>query len=286
MYPLAGRQERYFMELIEKLEEFGISRREAEVYIALLHKKEFTAPELTKITTITRTKIYEHLQNLVHKGLCNESNKNGQKVYKAVSPKIVLKDIIKNYEVELENKKKSSELLEKELSLMHDIGLNRIESLDYIEVLNDQPQIRERWFNIEKNIKKELLVFTKPPYSVSLEENIKEGSKVLKKRKISTRSVYEYDQLSPDEIRDLLRIIEIYQKFGEQARIINKLPMKLAVCDETITMLALNDKVSLKPGTTTLIIDHPGFAAALKNTFESYWMKAVTVEEFKRSKKY
>ncbi len=284
MYPLTGRQERYFMELKEKLEEFGLSKREAEVYVALLQKKEFTAPELTKITTITRTKIYEHLQNLVHKGLCNENNKNGQKIYKAVSPKIVLKDIIKNYEQDLERKKKSSELLEKELSSLHEIGLNKIESFDYIEVLNDPPQIRERWFNIEKNLKKELLVFTKPPYSVSLEENIKEGSKVLRKKKMSTRSIYEYNELNPDEINNLIHLIEHYQSLGEEARIIKKLPMKLAVCDETITMLALNDKISLKPGLTTLIIDHPGFAAALKNTFESYWINAMSIEDFKKLK--
>lgn len=270
------------MELRDKLEEFGLSRREAEVYIALLQKKEFTAPELTKITTITRTKIYEHLQNLVNKGLCNETNKNGQKIYKAVSPKIVLNDIIKNYEEDLERKRRSSGQLEKELSTLHKIGLSKIESFDYIEVLNDPPQIRERWFQIEKNLKKELLVFTKPPYSVSLEENINEGSKVLKKKKISTKSIYEYDGLTPDEINNLVHIIEYYQKLGEEARIIKKLPMKLAVCDETVTMLALNDKISLKPGLTTLIIDHSGFAAALKNTFESYWIKAMSISEFKK----
>lgn len=269
------------MELIDKLEEFGLSRREAEVYIALLQKKEFTAPELTKITTITRTKIYEHLQNLVHKGLCNESNKNGQKIYKAVSPKIVLNLIIRNYELDLKKKKKSSEQLGKELSSLHQIGVNKIEPLDYIEVLNDPRQIRERWFNIENNLKEELLVFTKPPYSVSLEDNVEEGSKVLKKKKINTRSIYEYNDLTPGEINNLVHMIETYQKLGEQSRIIEKLPMKLAVCDETITMLSLVDKVSLQPGITTIIIDHPGFAVALKNTFESYWIKAMTIEDFK-----
>jgi sugar-specific transcriptional regulator TrmB len=269
------------MELINKLEEFGLSRREAEVYIALLQKKEFTAPELTKITTITRTKIYEHLQNLVHKGLCNESNKNGQKIYKAVSPKIVLNLIIRKYQQDLEKKRKSSEQLGKELSSLHQIGVNKIEPLDYIEVLNDPRQIRERWFNIEKNLKEELLVFTKPPYSVSLEDNVEEGSKVLKKKKINTRSIYEYNDLTPVEINNLIYMIETYQKLGEQSRIIEKLPMKLAVCDETITMLSLVDKVSLQPGITTIIIDHPGFAVALKNTFESYWIKAMTIEDFK-----
>jgi len=36
------------MELLTKLELLGISKREAEVYVALLQKREFTAPELKK----------------------------------------------------------------------------------------------------------------------------------------------------------------------------------------------------------------------------------------------
>lgn len=272
------------MELINKLEQFGLSKREAEVYVALLQKKEFTAPELTKITTITRTKIYEHLQNLVHKGLCIENLKNGQKIYKAVSPKTVLNKIIEKNEQDLEEKKSASVLLEKELTSLHEDGMKKFESLEYIEVLNDPHQIRDRWFKIEKNIKRELLVFTKPPYSVSLEENIEEGSKVLKKKKLTTRSIYEYNGLKEKELEDLLRMIEVYQKFGEDARIVKKLPMKLVICDETITMLALNDKISLKPSITTIIIDHPSFASALKNTFESFWANALTIDEFKELK--
>jgi len=282
VYVSPDRDTKAIMELIETLEEFGLSKREAEVYIGLLQKKEFTAPELTKITTITRTKIYEHLQNLVRKGLCNENVKNGQKFYRAVRPKIVLRDLISNYEAELERKKKTSGFLEKELSSLHELGLNKIESLDYIEVLNDPAQIRERWFSIEKSIKKEILIFTKPPYSVSLEENINEGSKVLKKKRIVTKSIYEYSGLDRDGINELLHVVETYQELGEEARIIEKLPMKLAVCDEAITMLALNDRISLTPSITTIIIDHPAFAAAMKSTFESYWTAAMNIKDFKK----
>lgn len=67
------------MDIINKLKQIGLPNREAEVYLALLQKNEFTAPELTKITMVTRTKIYEILQNLIRKGACNESYKNGQK---------------------------------------------------------------------------------------------------------------------------------------------------------------------------------------------------------------
>src|SRR4030066_1317080 len=96
------------MELISKLEQFGLSKREAEVYIALLQKKEFTAPELAKITTVTRTKIYEILQNLIRKGMCNENNKNRQKLYRAVKPNIFLQNVISNLELEIEQQKRAA----------------------------------------------------------------------------------------------------------------------------------------------------------------------------------
>ncbi len=61
------------MELMETLEEFSLSKREAEIHLTLLREKKFTAAELSKITAITITKIYE---NLVHTGLCNENIMN------------------------------------------------------------------------------------------------------------------------------------------------------------------------------------------------------------------
>ena len=140
------------MDFINKLHQIGLSRREAEVYIALLQKNEFSAPELAKITTITRTKIYDILQNLVRKGVCNENYKNGLKVYRGIKPQIALQNIISKYELEIEKKKKTAVdqrkevavTLEKELSVLHETSLTNDESLDYIEVLTDTGQIKER----------------------------------------------------------------------------------------------------------------------------------------------
>ena len=41
------------MEIIEKIKQIGLPKREAQLYVALLQKNEFTAPELAKITTVT-----------------------------------------------------------------------------------------------------------------------------------------------------------------------------------------------------------------------------------------
>ena len=67
---------------------------------------------------------------------------------------------------------------------------------------------------------------------------------------------------------------------GEEARLTNELPMKMVVCDARKTIFALDDKVSLAPSFTLVIIDHPNFAAAQKKVFESYWSGSITPDEF------
>jgi len=266
------------MSLATKLEQFGLSGKEAEVYLALLQKKEFTAPDIAKITTITRTKTYEYLEKLVQKGLCNVNLRNGQKLFSAVNPRIVFKGIIGNYEKELEEKKKEAASLEIELASIHTGNLDNHDPVSYIEVLTDISQIRAKWLDIQNSAKKEILAFTKPPYTRKVEDNLEEEAALLNKN-LEIKSIYEYEGLNGKELEELIAGIKAFRDVGEQSRVIKELPMKLLICDEMITMLALNDRVSLKPSITTIIVDHPSYARAQKEVFNAYWEKAMTVEE-------
>jgi HTH-type transcriptional regulator, sugar sensing transcriptional regulator len=273
--------------LIEKLQRLGLSKRESEVYIALLTKKEFTAPEIGKITSVSRNKSYEVLQSLVKKNLCSETYKNGTKVFSGIKPDIALQNIISIYENELKEKKDLTAQFSKELMKLHTANKHSSGSLDYIEVFTDIGQVRERWESIERNTRKELLVFTKPPYSVSLEDTL-EIAEEVKKNKISIKSIYEYKTLkSIDEAENLLKMISVYKKMGEDAKIIDELPMKLAISDVNTTIFVLDDKISMQQSMTTMIVEHPGFAVALKKVFEGYWKEALSIDAFKKNiKKY
>jgi sugar-specific transcriptional regulator TrmB len=265
---------------IVRLQELGLTRREAEIYLALLSKKELTASEVAKITSVSRTKSYEILQNLVKRKVCNENFKNGTKIFSSVNPDIAIQNLISIYEEDLKRKKRVAEKSRDELREMY--NTNRIinDPLNYIEVLSDIRQIRDRWITIQKNTKKELLVFTKPPYSVALEDNIEEETESLTNQVVG-KGIYEYKGItSPEEKNNLKKMLLAYQKIGEQVRLVEELPMKLVISDETIAMFALNDRVSLQPSITTMIIDHPSFAAAMKKVFESYWAVSIKVEDF------
>lgn len=273
--------------LIEKLQRLGLSKRESEVYLALLTKKEFTAPEIGKITSVSRNKSYEVLQSLVKKNLCTEKYKNGTKVFSGIKPDIALQNIITVYENELNEKKQLTSEFSKELMKIHSASEQGSGSLDYIEVFTDIGQVKERWESIERNTKEELLVFTKPPYSVSLEDTL-EVAKEVKKHKIAVKSIYEFNTLKTlDEVNNLIKMIDIYKKMGEEAKIIEELPMKLAISDVNTTVFVLDDKITMQPSMTTMIVEHSAFAIALKKVFDSYWKEAVPIDVFKKNiKKY
>ena len=167
---------------------------------------------------------------------------------------------------------------------LHKDSADNLEPFDYIEMLTDIRQIGERWVTIQQNTKQELLVFTKPPYTTpALEDNIEQEKEIFRKQNIIVKGLYEYGGLTQEELESLVRSVEIYQEIGEEARLIEKLPMKLVISDEALVMFALNDRISLKPNITSMYVDHPGYAAALKKMFESYWADGINVETFKKT---
>jgi sugar-specific transcriptional regulator TrmB len=272
-------------EIIEELKKYGVSKREAEVYVALLQKSELTAPEVAKITSVTRTKCYEILQNLVKKKMCNENFKNGSKTFSSIEPKIALQNILSVQEIELNRKKEAARNFGETLTKIFN-DKEKIDSpLDYIEVISDPGTLKAKWMEFEKSMKEEFLVFVKAPYAVNMEDNIEEETETLE-NKVIIKGLYEYGNLkTKEEINNLIHFMKIYQNIGEEVRVYKELPMKLAIIDGTITMISLADRISMKPELTSMIVNHPSLANAMKTVFYTYWNMGMTVEEYENSVK-
>ncbi len=277
--------------LLNKLQQSGLTQREAHIYLALLQKKEFYASEIASIIPVGRTKIYEVIPNLISKGLCSEVFKDGKKIYSAVEPRIAFKnllhlfhmemeDVIKETEEKLAEKKVILGQLEDELDEIYTSNIKKSDNLDYIEMLKDRNKIKERWIELQKNTRMEMLGFNKPPYSMPPQESMKHQQKMMKRKNVKNKGIYEFGEVFSGTVpTDFYNVVDFFSKLGEECRIINKLPMKMIIIDEKITMLALKDPVSMKLSTTTMIIEHPDFALAQKQVFESYWKKATPFEE-------
>ncbi len=261
---------------------FGLSMREAKVYTTLFHKKDFTASEIQQLVNIPRTKVYEVLHLLISKGLCAENKIGRYKKYQAVKPESSFFMLLQQQREDLSAKENIVNNILKILSPIYEQRKEKDNPLEYIEVLKDLSLIRKKFFILQKKVKTAMLVFNKSPYSTPTAGDNQPGFDALK-RGVKIKSIYERDESMNEEF--LEKTIIRFAAAGEEVRITDNLPIKLMIFDNSITMLALNDPISLKPSITTMIINHPSFALALKYVFESIWEKSIPFEEFKIKEK-
>ena len=79
------------MNIQSNLKKFGLSNKEAQVYITLIKKVEVSAYALSIETGIPRATLYEILDGMKDQGLVQISRVNGVKMYTAESPNRLIK---------------------------------------------------------------------------------------------------------------------------------------------------------------------------------------------------
>lgn len=78
------------MNIKEILKEFGLTEKEAEVYLSLLELGPATASEITEKTRIHRISVYDILERLQNKGLVNFALSGKRKQYEVIDPRKIL----------------------------------------------------------------------------------------------------------------------------------------------------------------------------------------------------
>ena len=270
----------------------GLSSYEAKSYLSLLERDILTVSQVSKIAGIPRTNAYEALEKLLVKGLCVLRPGNTKK-YSASDP-ILLKDkflagLDRAMESQMANlTKRENEIIEKnrlakgninniirELKPQYESSRTETNSLEYIQVIKDPFYINEKFMELCSKTNKEMVGFSKPPYSFGKERDPKqiEQQRKLSERGIKIRSIFEIPD-SKEEKRWILENEKIAARHGHESRVLKELPMKMAVFDSRIVIFALEDPLTKQPSLTSLIIEHRALAKSLKITFEALWEQA------------
>lgn len=87
--------------ITEKLEKFGLSRKEAKVYLSLLELGPSLVHEIAKKSDINRSTTYVLLESLAKLGLVSSSRRRGIKFYNPAPPERIvqfLEDSVKKYD--------------------------------------------------------------------------------------------------------------------------------------------------------------------------------------------
>ena len=259
-------------EIVAQLGQLGLSSYEAKAYVALTRRDSATASEAARLAGVPRQRIYDVLASLVEKGLA--VTRPGRVIkYSATAPTIALEGLLARRRAELAAFERAAKEMVRELKPAYDEGQTQTDPLEYIEVLRDRRAINERFHELEEGIKDEILVFTKPPYATTAQENV-EGLEVVKSHK--GYSVYEYSAFDDPAFAAAVRG---FVDAGEEARFVPELPLKLVIIDEAIVMFGMEDPVAGRVELTMCVIEHASLAKTLKTAFMAYWNEGLSFDE-------
>ncbi|MCA1650357.1 MAG: helix-turn-helix domain-containing protein [Acidobacteria bacterium] len=252
-----------------KLESFGLSAGEAQVYLALLRSGgTLGASALAAATAVPRTGVYPVLNSLVQKGIVEAEAGYGSR-FTAIRPAQALPSLIARERDEQKEKLSQRERLAGELvgqlEALADPA-DRIADAELIQVLRDPRVIAERFERLELEAERQIEAFVKAP--VFLRDSNPAQEQALR-RGVRIRGLYERAALDAPMVKPYL---EKWLSDGEEGRVYNgELPHKLAIFDGQNILMPL-----ITPGSQgrTLFIRHPQLATSLGMLFETLWERA------------
>jgi HTH-type transcriptional regulator, sugar sensing transcriptional regulator len=257
---------------VERLVRLGLTSYEAKAYVALLRRDSSTAAETARLAELPRQRVYDVLSSLVEKGLA--STRPGRAVkYSATAPEQALERLLAAHRHELTELERDTIAMIEDLTPAYLAGQEHTDPLEYIEVLRDRQAINERFGELEAGIKREILVFTKPPYATPVQDHA-EGLEIVGSHR--ARSIYEYSAFDDAAFAEGVRR---YIEAGEEARFVPSLPLKLVIIDEQIVMFGIEDPVAGRAALTMIVVDHPSLARLLKIAFDAVWETGLTFDE-------
>jgi HTH-type transcriptional regulator, sugar sensing transcriptional regulator len=288
---------------VKIIKELGLTEYEAKCYLALFERESLTVIEIEKLAGIPRPNAYETMKKLLAKGLCS-SIPGKIKRYSVSDPMVFCKKSLEihnnSMDAELENlKKRQEEILDmktkeifnkneyvkrniekiaKELQPLYEKNRSNSNPLEYIEILKNSDQTYRKLLQLFSEAKKEILGFTKPPFSYANVEQLNENIQVqaeARRRGVKIKVIY---QIPTDETEKVIFLEKLHKLAvsdkNHETKIIERLPMKMVIVDERIVLNTLDDPIEGKSSMTSLATKHDALAESLKVTFESFWEKA------------
>ena len=145
------------MSYIKKLQDIGLEKHEAEVYLACLKLGFAKVSELSREVDIPRTSIYVYIKNLIEKGYLKKTKKGNIEYFIPIDPK----DILSNTKEKIESFAKVVPQLEK---FMDFVG--KKPKVEYFDTKQGLLNLYEKMTEIN---------YKQPPYLIESAEAVKNG---------------------------------------------------------------------------------------------------------------
>jgi sugar-specific transcriptional regulator TrmB len=257
--------------ILRELEELELSPYESRVLLALLRVGSANSAQLARYSGVPRTSIYQIIEELNHKGLAQRLSVDGPATWASPGRDEVLDRLDALQEERLHQQRARTARIREALASAWPEAPSG--AGPYVHVIIGAAQVAGMYDRLLSNAETELLVFNRPPYSQS-PESVNQAVLDAVARGVKARALYEAEQWfeSSEEFREAMGE---YHDAGVRGAVVEHLPIKIAVADRRVALLAMTDPVLPDIGfPTTLLVEHPGFASLQAEAFEKLWDSA------------
>ena len=258
--------------LVDEFEHLDLSPYEARVLLALLRLGSANTAELARHSGVPRTSTYQVLEELNRKGLAQRLSVEGPATWGSPGRDEVFDRL------DAAEEERLRQHLARTARLRTELARNFPEASDaagiYVHVIQGAAQVRSIYDRMLSEVQEELLVFNRPPYSFPADQ-VNQSVLTALGRGVASRVLYQRAQWGDPEATMFRQAMDAYHRAGVIARLADEVPIKLALADRKVALLALTDPVLPDIGfPTTLLIEHPGFAGMQAEAFERLWERA------------
>ncbi len=245
------------------LEAAGVTAVEEQVYGALVDSPADTAAAIATGLGLSLDETAVVLASLEAKGLMSRTADRTPR-FLATPPDIAIEPLILQRQAELQETRRVVD----ELLRRYRASRRPREAAELVEVVVGRPAVAQRFQQLQRRAEREVLVLVKPPFAIPHEANDTELD--LLARGVTARAVYERSVLESDGGS---AAVARYVAAGEQARVVDELPVKFALIDGSEAFVPLTpDDPETEP--TFMVVHRSGLLAALIALFESLWERA------------
>ena len=258
-------------EFLSRLISFGLSEKEAQLYLHLLKYGPNPPSLLAKSLKTYREDIYRTVSSLIDKGMVNPSI-DSPKVYVAVELEIALDAALKKHETELREMERRKQELQEMSKQQH---FRPSDEFSTFKILKNTGEVATTAFSTLNSVEKEWIAVVPGIITVfsslyALEDDKKfldRGGKI----QFITDITYPYVEIIQQHL-DLEMEVRHLDKYSG---------IMFFVFDKKISMTAINipRKVSLNEPISVLWTDDATYADYLASTFEILWEQAIPAEK-------
>ncbi|MFD0742789.1 TrmB family transcriptional regulator [Phytohabitans flavus] len=244
------------------LQAAGLSAAEESTYLSLVRQGSAPLPQLADRIGLTAAGTRRAVAGLQRKGLVHRTPPPQERVV-PVPPDLAVEQLVRRRMEELERTREAALLLADEAE--HLVADRSTEEL--IEIVSGRAAVGRAFDRVQRTARKEMRVLTAPPYAKGTGVNRTQLDREA--AGVSYRAVYDANALADP---DMAAAAATHLRAGEQARLVETLPTKLAIADRELALLPLAYATAAHDA--ALLVHPSGLLDALIALFETIWAVA------------